>query len=107
MAAADGPAPVVDTAGLITAVGILAVSAVKGVYDTATTFDWIEYSSQTKAVPKEEAESKDIDIPYLPMKKPVYFPGNPNDFQPINMASYTYNNGKIIKWGYTEKNSYI
>ena len=103
MAAADGPAPVGDTAGLITAVGILAVSAVKGVYDTATTFDWIDYSSQTKAVPKEEAESKDIDIPYLPMKKPVYFPEDPNDFQPINMTAYTYNNGKIIKWGYTEK----
>ena len=103
MAAADGPAPVGDTAGLITAVGILAVSAVKGVYDTATTFDWIDYSSQTKAVPKEEAESKDIDIPYLPMKKPVYFPEDPNDFQPINMTAYTYSNGKIIKWGYTEK----
>lgn len=37
------------------------------------------------------------------MKKPIFFPSNPNDFQPINMTAYTYNNGKIIKCGYTEK----
>jgi len=73
MAAADGPAPVGDTAGLITALTVLTVSAVKGVYDTAKTFEWTDYSSQTKSVPKEEEAEKDITIPKLPDIPNVYY----------------------------------
>lgn len=28
---------------------------------------------------------------------------DPNDFNPAGMTKYSYNQGKIIKWGYTEK----
>ena len=93
MAAADGPAPFGDTAGLLTVIGIIAVSAVKGVYDTATTFEWTDYSSQTKSVPKEEAESKTQTKFATPKKKPnqsVYLLFDENTNQ-IEYVGRTYN----------------
>lgn len=34
---------------------------------------------------------------------PVIFPENPNDFNPVGMTKHSYNQGRIIKWGYTDK----
>ncbi len=100
---ADGPAPIGDTAGLAAAITLILGSAVKGIADTADTFRWKDYSSQTKTVPKEKEAVKDVTIPKIFPKKPVYFTLDPNDFNPAGMTKYSYNQGKIIKWGYTEK----
>ena len=103
MAVAYGPALFGDTAGLVVAGSFLIGSAIKGIADTADTFDWIDYSSQAKAIPKEEVAEKDLTIPKAFPKKPVIFPVDPNDFNPFGMTTHQYNKGKIIKWGYTEK----
>ena len=53
---------------------------------------------------KEKVKEKDIATT-LEKKKydPVIFPENPNDFNPVGMTKHSYNQGRIIKWGYTDK----
>lgn len=68
---------------------------------------WLYASMGSQSIAKDNADEieKEIDIPYWPIKKPVYFPEDSNDFQPVGMNRYCYEtrNGKIYKWGYTEK----
>ena len=68
---------------------------------------WLYASIGSQSIAKDDADAieKNIDIPYWPIKKPVYFPENPNDFNPIGMVRSDYNtpNGLVIKWGYSSK----
>ena len=43
-----------------------------------------------QSIAKDDADSieKNIDIPYWPIKKPAYFPENPNDFHPIGLCLF-------------------
>ena len=70
---------------------------------------WLYASMGSQSIAKDDADSaeKDIDIPYFPNKNPVYFPEDPNDFNPIGMVRNEYNtpNGLVIKWGYTKKST--
>ncbi len=63
---------------------------------------WFYASMGSQSIAKDDADSieKNIDIPYLPIKKSAYFPENPNDFQPIGLVpGYGgTKNGKIIFW---------
>ncbi len=69
--------------------------------------DW--YASWSDALPQTSAQEESLTVAkkkttFLPPMKPlVFFPENPVDFNPFGMHEYLYNNGKIIKWGYTEK----
>lgn len=68
---------------------------------------WLYASMGSQSIAKDDADSieKNIDIPYFPNKNPVYFPEDPNDFQPIGMNRYSYEtkNGTIYKWGVYRK----
>ena len=68
---------------------------------------WLYASMGSQSIAKDGADSieKNIDIPYLPIKKPVFFPVNPDNFNPKGMLRSTYDtpNGLVIKWGYTNK----
>ena len=72
--------------------------------DSLTTgADWTKNWRRKDAITKDDADSigKTIDIPYWPIRKPVYFPENPNDFQPLGLIpgySNGTSNGKIIFW---------
>ena len=70
---------------------------------------WLYASIRFTVYCYDDADSaeKDIDISYFPNKNPVYFPEDPNDFNPIGMVRNEYNtpNGLVIKWGYTKKST--
>ncbi len=64
---------------------------------------WLYASMGSQSIAKDDADSieKNIDIPYLPIKKPAYFPENPNDFQPIGLVPIYRDgtkNGPMIQW---------
>ncbi len=64
---------------------------------------WLYASIGSQSIAKDDADAieKDIDIPYLPIKKPAYFPENPNDFQPIGLVPIYRDgtkNGSMIQW---------
>jgi len=64
---------------------------------------WLYASMGSQSIAKDDADSieKNIDIPYLPIKKPAYFPENPNDFQPIGLVPVYRDgtkNGPMIQW---------
>ena len=64
---------------------------------------WLYASMGSQSIAKDDADAaeKDIDIPYWPIKKPVYFPEDPNDFQPIGLVPVYREgtkNGSMIQW---------
>ena len=64
---------------------------------------WLYASMGSQSIAKDDADAaeKDIDIPYWPIKKPVHFPEDPNDFQPIGLVPVYREgtkNGSMIQW---------
>ncbi len=68
---------------------------------------WFYASIGSQSIARDDADSieKNIDIPYLQIKKPVFFPVNPDNFNTKGMLRSNYDtpNGLVIKWGYTNK----